>query len=192
MTLVDKSSGVAFDFDEKEWQAWQYDEEADVNKAAGAGLTCIDIIAIYRQRQLFLMEAKNYRNRPLPQVSHIEKQLQPNSEKQIPIGAIVAENIKDSIVFLSYYSLLQTIEKPDFWNSIRAFLLDKNKEIHVIFWLELDHTYPNIPKQRLHVLKHTLQEQLSRKLRWLTSTEKIVIKASNDAYPLPGVSISIR
>lgn len=191
MTLFDKSSGLEFRFDETEWQAWQYDEEFDVSKSGGVGLTCIDIIAIRNQHQLFLIEAKNYRNRPERQLSHIQEQLQPTSDKIIPIGTTIAENVKDSVVFLSFYSLAQTIEKPDFWNSLRSFLLDASKEIHVVFWLELEREYSNIPAGRIHLLKHTLQEQLSNKLRWLTPTGRIVIKSSNDPYPLPGLKVKI-
>lgn len=137
------------------------------------------------------MEAKNYRNRPEPQIPYIEKQLQENMDNIIPIGATVVENIKDSVVFISFYSLLQTVEKPELWNSLRSFLLSQDKEIHVIFWLELEREYPNIPVGRLYLLKHTLQEQLSRKLRWLTLTKRVVVKSANDPYPLPGVNIKI-
>jgi hypothetical protein len=191
MKIVDQSSGLAFEFDDAQWEVWQYDELEDVKKASSKSLTCIDIIGIREGRQLFLIEAKNFKNRREEQIPHIRRQLLEQQDKLQAISRRILENIKDSVLFLCFYSAANQIEDVELWRKLRAFLLDTTKEKHIVFWLELEQSYPGIPKDKLAMTKLVIQQQLEKRLQWIAPASKIVILSSEDGNLIPGLKLQV-
>lgn len=186
-TLVDKSSGLQFEFDDEQWQLFeQYDANPDVEKAAGLGLSCVDIIGIYQDKRIFLIECKNFKNRPPEESEKIEQRLLMDTNKNVPIAEEFLQNIKDSLLFLHFYSpRLQ----QEHWSDCKSYLLDSQKEIHLVLWLELDHSYPKIPKGRISLIKEIIRSAIVKKTRWLTTDSKVLVAGFNEILPNAEVQI---
>lgn len=70
-----EESGLGFSFKES-WLVRQYDRHTYFRGLSGAGLKGVDFIAIWQERQLFLIEVKNYRYDALGQRKyHIDARL---------------------------------------------------------------------------------------------------------------------
>lgn len=180
-TLVDKSSGLQFEFDDEHWQLFeQYDTHSDVKKAGAKGLSCLDIIGIHQNKRIFLIECKNFKNRPPEESEKIEQRLLMDINKNVPIAEEFLQNIKDSLLFLHFYSpRLQ----QEHWSECKSYLLDSQKEIHLVLWLELDHSYPKIPKGRISLIKEIIRSAIVKKTRWLTTDSKVLVAGFSETPP---------
>jgi|GEM_PF-3898614 hypothetical protein len=186
-TLLDKASGLQFEWDDEVWQFFEsYDAHTDVRGAAAKGLSCIDIIGIHQERRIFLIEAKNFKNRLPEEVVQIEQRLLKDDREVIPIAEEFLQNVKDSLLFLHFYSARL---QQDSWGQCKSFLTNSDKEIFVVLWLELDIAYPNIPKGRISLVKEIIRSTIVKKLRWLTSESKVLVAGFSET--LPDVEVKI-
>lgn len=180
-TLVDQKSGLQFEFEDEQWQLFeQYDAHPDVKKAGSAGLSCIDIIGIHQNKRVFLIECKDFKNRPPEELKKIEQRLLMDSNQVVPIAEEFLQNVKDSLLFLHFYAARL---KQENWIDCKAHLLDSQKEIHLVLWLELAHSYPNIKAGHISLIKEIIRSAIVKKMRWLTSESKILVAGFSETPP---------
>ncbi len=180
-TLVDEKSGLQFEFEDEQWQLFeQYDTHPNVKKAGSAGLSCIDIIGIHQNKRVFLIECKGFKNRRPEELEKIEQRLLMDSNKIVPIAEEFLQNVKDSLLFLHFYAARL---KQENWTDCKTYLLDIQKEIHLVLWLELDQSYPKIPKGRISLIKEIIRSAIVKKTKWLTTDSKVLVAGFSETPP---------
>jgi hypothetical protein len=170
MTLTEEN--LQFDFDPTWTELVKYDEHEAIRKASGKHLTCIDFLGILDNDKVVLIEVKNYKNRPPIQYASIVAKLSPDSQstedKEAPLIKTIVKNVRDSLLFITFFSKRNQVADAPYWAGMKQKLEDAVNQIHVVLWLELETSYPNLPAKTLLVAKNAILNKLAQRLSWLT------------------------
>ncbi|MCB0521826.1 MAG: hypothetical protein H6577_05750 [Lewinellaceae bacterium] len=170
----DVSSGLQFVFSDSWSDVIQFDEHPDVIKHAN-GLSCIDFAGVFSGKKLVLIEAKNFKNRPSHQHHSIIERL--GSKGVSPLADEIAVNMKDFVVFVTYLVQKAKTENGVFWDQMKANLFEK--DITCVLWLETDLVYDGMPRGRVLAARATTEDNLKRKLKWLTEKGNVFIASQS-------------
>jgi hypothetical protein len=185
MTLKTEDGKLIFTFDSTRWSLVQaYDTLDDVEKFSNSKL---DFIGLLDGNKLFLIEVKNFRNRPLTAFDEIVRKLQLDQEsrhdpKNQPIVKEMVDCVKDSLLFMTLHTRYDTTESV-LWRELAALLADKKVEIVVVLCLEMDAAYlPKIDAQKLKLIKNTIEKRLLDAFYRLTKKVFILDSQSNSPF----------
>lgn len=171
MKNIFQESGLEFSFP-KDWVVKKYDEHRFYHYLSGLGFKGVDLIALTPDQKLILIEVKNYINRfPQDGIDPTETLL----NNTISFSGKYVQKFEDT------FQLLQIVEKYfnrkkwyrwlalpllkflpystlirldwGFWTFANHFL--KNKNIHLILWLE---AAPELSENQLNQIQQTIQE----------------------------------
>lgn len=148
----------------------------------------VDILGLYRGRCLYLIEAKDYRGRPI-QLSNAEKDAGADN-----LELKVARKVKDSVACIM--GAARTM--PDeWWRRCADVLCERHLPLSVVFWLEFEPKHaprgPKLAERRIALTKREAasRERLLRKnLAWLTK-QVVVVNRAIDAGELPDVTVEL-
>lgn len=177
-------SGLLFRFSDQ-WEVYQLDKEADYREKICKQVPetkCIDFIGFNATRNILLfVEVKSFRgygNR-----TNIQRLTGENDD----ITVEVAQKVRDSLATILGGARHST-NLPDKWKKYVDHL-NKEKNLKVIAWVELDVSTTNLLK-RANVNINTRRYELRKRLTWLTSDVHI-LNTKNYNNELEGIDVSL-
>ena len=180
-TLTSEDGKLYFEFDTTRWSLVEaYDTLPDVQKFSDSK---IDFIGLLDNDKLFLIEVKNFRNRPQAASDNLVKKLQPDDQskydpKNQPVIKEVVESVKDSLLFMALSSRY-VVENSTLWTQFQQLLMESNTKIFTIFCLETDADYlPKIDAQKLTIYKGLMMKRLKASLNNLC-TDVFIVDSTN-------------
>jgi hypothetical protein len=149
-------SGLTFSFSER-WNVLKYDEHRFYRYLSGAGFKGVDFIGILDEKQLVLIEVKNYNDRFKPDESDPTKGLvaaplsyateySQKFEDTFQLIAIIRKYYKRKWWFRKVRKwMLQFIPRHillrydwGFWNVVIQLIDEKREKVLLVLWLELN------------------------------------------------------
>ncbi len=169
MTTLEEGK-LKFIFDDSWSEVLHYDTFEDVKKSH---LSCVDFVGVRSDKDVFLFEIKDFKNRPPEQHDSMVSKLLPDSQsthdnKVSPLLKEIVGNVKDSLLFLSLHSRKKILKETEIWLSMRGKIEGQTNQIHVVLWLELDKGYPNLSAREVLSAQNILESKLQQRLSWLT------------------------
>lgn len=177
MSQVFQESGLEFSFP-NDWVVKKYDEHRFYHYLAGLGFKGVDLIAITPERKLILIEVKNYIDRfPQDGINPTETLINNTFTFSETFGQKFNDTFQLLQIVQKYFNRkkwyrwlalpiskflpFSTLIKLDwgFWTIANDFF--KNKEIHLILWLE---TAPELSENRLSQIHQTIYEVFLQQL----------------------------
>ncbi|MEM9886473.1 MAG: hypothetical protein AAF849_11330 [Bacteroidota bacterium] len=166
-------SDIRFSF-HAAWKVRKYDAHPFYQAMSGVGMRAVDFVGINNENELFLMEVKNYRNRPekererilekisLPKPPLAETLTQKMEETQAGIRAI-STYLNKKWWYRMYFILFdrpifQTfLLRRDrlFWMKAQQILADFPERVQYLLWLELPSDLEN---SRAHIVEYFYTE----------------------------------
>ena len=129
-----QESGISFKFSSPQWAVVKYDEHLAHKKVSNAlqPTKAVDFLGIHDNRQLFLVEVKNYRGH-----THDAETQEVFQAKGDELMRRIAVKVRDTIATATNAARFSTNDE-DFFTLINRLLLDGQKKIVVIACIELD------------------------------------------------------
>jgi len=154
-----QESGINFKFQSPKWNVVKYDEHLAHKKVSNAlqPTKAVDFLGIHDNRQLFLVEVKNYRGHTHD--AETQEVLQAKGEE---LMRRIAVKVRDTIATVTNSARFSTNDE-DFFTRINQLLLDNQKKIVIIACIELDIAGEKEHKARMSVW----MQKLKQKLAWL-------------------------
>lgn len=170
-----KEGYLAFDFGPR-WQVIKLDEHRHYRERLDkvTGTKAVDFIAIFDQKELYLIEVKDFRRDRIA------------NKERLSSGALaieLAQKVRDSLACI--ISANHTSSRPEEWRLYAKLLCNAKRRIKVVLWLE--HDLPPHPPARKKMLQSVRPNVFRRKLTWLTNR---VFVFSRDNPGLPDVTVS--
>lgn len=176
-------SDLIFNFPKK-WQITKYDAHPFYQRLSGAGMKGVDFMGIYEEKDLVLIEVKNYRIRydekPPTEIYHILD----NPEVLVEKIRLKAEDTMQVIRVINkyyarkkwykllhpLYSLLRRtpyyLQTPRFWQDAQH-LIETN-QFSVILWLETESEYEIFTQEEVVQFRQNVQRIAQEKYPNLT------------------------
>jgi len=180
-----EESGLVFDF-KKRWSVRKYDEHPFYKAMSSKGMSAVDFVGIDSLGNLFLMEVKNYKNRPEKELPNIQQKLE---GAEPPLVDIFIEKVEESIQGISAISTYLNsrwwyrfwffiFNRPIFqrfllrfdrlfWMKADQIIKNTPEKIEVTFWLEL----PDFLLEHKVLIKQKIEEEMDSQFRMLPSSE---------------------
>ena len=146
-------SGLNFTFHSAHWQVKKYDDHPYFTGFSSVGMKGVDFVAIRENKELWLIEVKNYKSNG-ERVR--EAKIKASLEQPEKIKEAVEQKFEDTLAGIraihTYYKRknrkrwkwLSRWQKPDqeerFWLQVCELAIDPNR-VKLILWLELDTSY---------------------------------------------------
>ena len=129
-----QESGISFKFSSPQWAVVKYDEHLAHKKVSNAlqPTKAVDFLGIHDNRQLFLVEVKNYRGH-----THDAETQEVFQAKGDELMRRIAVKVRDTIATATNAARFSTNDE-DFFTRINRLLLDGQKKIVIIACIELD------------------------------------------------------
>lgn len=172
MSKVITEGALIFSFNDN-WQTLKYDDPEGFHEKSMKPLNidahAVDIVAIYQEKELFLIEVKDYRQRKKPREPELSKKLQ--------------RKIVDTVAGLVGLSRQDT---NPMCKSLRRLLITPNEErkhLKIILWME-----DILPGRSLAQKSRAgiLQKQLRSAFRWLNAD---VLVCSMASHQIKGLTV---
>jgi len=135
--------------------------ELENEKITINGTQGIDILGVFQNNNLYLVEIKNYKNYRISNKDKLE-----NSAELLATS--VGRKVRDSIACIVSGKRNSTNDK-DLWERVLDILCNQRKNIFVILWLEED--FISLDKEKIKLYNY--QKTLQGKLKWLTNSSNI-------------------
>lgn len=190
-----EESDLAFEFGSR-WQLVKFDEHRDYQKMKDIleGTRAIDFLGILDNKELYLIEVKNFRKHrietkdrltppKLPKSRVVRQELVEGKPNQEKLDIEVAQKVRDSLACI--IGAHRTSSTPEIWRPYAKLLCSVDARINVVLWLE--HDLPSHPQQEEKVRASVQIKVFKKKLIWLTGQ---VFVCSLDAKGLPDVQVS--
>ena len=151
-----QESGINFKFQSPKWNVVKYDEHLAHKKVSNAlqPTKAVDFLGIHDNRQLFLVEVKNYRGHTHD--AETQEVLQAKGEE---LMRRIAVKVRDTIATVTNSARFSTNDE-DFFTRINQLLLDNQKKIVIIACIELDIAGEKEHKARMSVWMQKLKQNL--------------------------------
>ena len=177
-----QESGINFKFQSPKWNVVKYDEHLAHKKVSNAlqPTKAVDFLGIHDNRQLFLVEVKNYRGHTHD--AETQEVLQAKGEE---LMRRIAVKVRDTIATVTNSARFSTNDE-DFFTRINQLLLDNQKKIVIIACIELDIAGEKEHKARMSVW----MQKLKQKLAWLHAAKISINPIENISAVLPDTEIS--
>lgn len=176
-------SGLLFKFNDQ-WEVYQLDKEADYREKICKKIPetkSIDFIGFNESQNILLfVEVKSFRGYG----NRTNRQRLTGENDDITIE--VAQKVRDSLATMVGGARCST-NLPDKWKKYIDHL-NKEKDLKVIAWIELDVSTENFLK-RANVNISTKRNELKKRLTWLTSDVQI-LNIQNYNNELEGMEVS--
>ena len=176
-TLTSEDGKLHFEFNTTRWSLVEaYDILPDVQKFSDSK---VDFIGLLDNDKVFLIEVKNFRNRPQAASDNLVKKLLPDDQskydpKNQPVIKEVVESVKDSLLFMALSSRY-SVMNPVLWKQLQQLLIDANTKVFTVFCLETDTDYlPKVNAQKLIIHKGLMMNRLKASLNNLCTDVFIV------------------
>jgi hypothetical protein len=175
-----QESGINFKFQSPKWNVVKYDEHLAHKKVSNAlqPTKAVDFLGIHDNRQLFLVEVKNYRGHTHD--AETQEVLQAKGEE---LMRRIAVKVRDTIATVTNSARFSTNDE-DFFTRINQ-LLDNQKKIVIIACIELDIAGEKEHKARMSVW----MQKLKQKLAWLHAAKISINPIENISAVLPDTEI---
>lgn len=149
-----QESGINFKFQSPKWNVVKYDEHLAHKKVSNAlqPTKAVDFLGIHDNRQLFLVEVKNYRGHTHD--AETQEVLQAKGEE---LMRRIAVKVRDTIATVTNSARFSTNDE-DFFTRINQLLLDNQKKIVIIACIELDIAGEKEHKARMSVWMQKLKQ----------------------------------
>ena len=176
-----QESGINFKFQSPKWNVVKYDEHLAHKKVSNAlqPTKAVDFLGIHDNRQLFLVEVKNYRGHTHD--AETQEVLQAKGEE---LMRRIAVKVRDTITTVTNSARFSTNDE-DFFTRINQLLLDNQKKIVIIACIELDIAGEKEHKARMSVW----MQKLKQKLAWLHAAKISINPIENISAVLPDTEI---
>lgn len=155
------------------WTVIKYDDDPAYRERIGklSKTKSLDFIGLY-DNDLYLIEVKDYRNHRIPNQPRLIKG---------ELAIILGQKVRDTIAgIIGAYRT----SNPQKWDGFAHNLIDRNRVIRVVLWLEYD--MPPHPEGRRKVRASVENKVFKKQLKWLTG-QVIVVNQSDNI--LPGVDV---
>ena len=172
-----EEGSLAFDFDD-EWRILKLDEHRDYRQQIERlveGTKAVDFLGILNERELYLIEVKDFRGHRIETRDRLLK-------GELPIE--VAQKVRDSLACI--IGAFRTSSEPEFWQPYAMLLCNRDSTIKIALWLENDLPPPH-PRLRQKARASISSNVFKQKLTWLTSR---VLVCGSDKQDLPNVVVS--
>lgn len=188
MSRVFTEGKLEFTFDDT-WTVQKWDDEPAYRDGIGrlARTRAVDFCGI-RKGTLFILEVKDFRgsriaNKPRLReldVAEVAPGDAPPKGEMEPLAEEIAWKVRDTIAGMIGARRCRLTEEHH-WKPVLHALGDPTAGLHIVLWLEED--FPRSPQQT-----STLQENLRKKLGWLTT--KVLVSSHKDPRSIPlGVQV---
>ena len=177
-----QESGISFKFSSPQWAVVKYDEHLAHKKVSNAlqPTKAVDFLGIHDNRQLFLVEVKNYRGH-----THDAETQEVFQAKGDELMRRIAVKVRDTIATATNAARFSTNDE-DFFTLINRLLLDRQKKIVVIACIELD-----VADEKGHKVRMSIwMQKLKQKLSWLHAAKISINPVENISDVLPDTEIS--
>ncbi len=193
-------SGLAFSFSDR-WKVLKYDEHRFYRYLSGSGFKGVDFIGILDEKQLALIEVKNYKDR------YSLDESDPTEELIADSGAYAekyAQKFQDTFqligIIRKYYKrrwwfktlrklILQHIPRRlllrfdwGFWNIVIQLIDEKKEKVLLVLWLELD---DGIAASKIKTGTDQIQDYLQSQFRQ-KEVEVLITHSKNSILGLKG------
>lgn len=155
-----QESGINFKFQSPKWNVVKYDEHLAHKKVSNAlqPTKAVDFLGIHDNRQLFLVEVKNYRGH-----THDAETQEVLLAKGEELMRRIAVKVRDTIATVTNSARFSTNDE-DFFTRINQLLLDNQKKIVIIACIELD-----IAGEKEHKARMSVRMQKLKQISGITS-----------------------
>ena len=193
-------SGLVFRFSDR-WKVLKYDEHRFYRYLSGSGFKGVDFIGILDEKQLALIEVKNYKDR------YSSDESDPTEELIAASGAYAekyAQKFQDTFhligIIRKYYKrrwwfktlrklILQRIPRRwllrfdwGFWNIVIQLVDEKKEKVFIVLWLELNDDLPALKiKNRTDQIQEYLESQFQQ-----TAFEVLITNSKNTILGFEG------
>lgn len=177
-----QESGISFKFSSPQWAVVKYDEHLAHKKVSNAlqPTKAVDFLGIHDNRQLFLVEVKNYRGH-----THDAETQEVFQAKGDELMRRIAVKVRDTIATATNAARFSTNDE-DFFTRINQLLLDGQKKIVIIACIELD-----VADEKGHKVRMSIwMQKLKQKLSWLHAAKISINPVENISDVLPDAEIS--
>lgn len=148
---------LAFEFGDR-WQVFKLDEHPDYRERIGRleGAKAVDFLAILDERELYLIEVKDFRGYRIENRDRLLKG---------ELAIEVAQKVRDSLACI--IGAYRTSTLSEHWEPYLSFLCDRHGSIKIALWLEEDLPPPH-PRLRQKAKASVETKVFKQKLTWLT------------------------
>ncbi len=166
-TVVDEGR-LRFTFGDG-WIVEKYDGHREYRNGIGKlpGSKAVDVVASNPGQGLLLIEVKDFRDH------RIENKLRVGEDLATELG----QKVRDSVAGM--VGALRNSSEPGQWQPHVGHLVDRNRDVRVLLWLEEDRPYPSAVEERNHKARQaSLVKEIKKACRWLTPRAFVVSRAS--------------
>lgn len=155
--ILFEESDLVFEFG-SHWQVFQFDKHHDYQnmKDVLEQTKGIDFLGIYDNRELYLIEVKNFRGY---RIENRDRLLRGE------LAIEVAQKVRDSLACI--IGAYHTSTLTEHWEPYLSFLCDRHGSIKIALWLEEDLPPPH-PRLRQKAKASVETKVFKQKLTWLT------------------------
>ncbi len=161
-------SNLIFSFDEENWDMLKYDEDPKYIEISNAleGTKAIDFLCFYNNTTLVFFEVKGFRG--YGSQKSVNDRL---AEGMEVLTTEIAQKVKDTVAAI--VAISRNIQARDtFWEKAAKQILDYNKGLMIIAWIEEDLSTMVQRKRKKHEMS-VRTAKLKNKLNWLTTNISI-------------------
>lgn len=179
MSRVFTEGKLEFTFDDT-WTVQKWDDEPAYRDGIGrvGSSRAVDFCGI-RKGLLFIVEVKDFRGYRIENKGRLTSETSAKGQIE-PLAEEIAIKVRDTIAGMVGARRCRLTEEHH-WKPVLHALGDPTAGLHIVLWLEED--FPRSPLQT-----STLQENLRRKLAWLTT--KVLVSSHKDLHSIPlGVQV---
>ncbi len=163
-----------FSFDDLQWTIVKYDGHRDYReKIANLPDTkAVDFIGLYNAHEevLYWFEVKDFRGYRIQNKRRLS---------DLELATEVGQKVRDSIA--GVFGAYRTSAASHLWKPFVDAMRRKNCTIRVVLWLEQDPMPGTLVRRRNAV--QMLNDELAKRLRWITAKVVVVSKASGPRPP---------
>ncbi len=162
---VFEESNLRFDFSDDWTFIEQYDLLSDYDRIKNAitGTKGVDFVGILNDKTLYFFEVKNFKGHRISSKGRF-------SDDDDPIWLEVAQKVRDTVAGIIGASRksLDREEKLQ-WQNVAEYLIDSNKRVIIVLWLEQDgdNDKQEYKRKRKKGYKTTIKGKLKESLLWL-------------------------
>ncbi len=166
--MIFHESDLTFKFDDN-WQVYKFDDHRFYKYLSGQDLKAVDFIAIFKNEFLLLMEVKNYNKRKqspvAPNIKNIlgeEPALVHAFQKKISDSIRAIRAIRTFYErkwwFRVFYKMMPFLKQSEtaFWLNASEILDDKKLSVHLVLWLEIAESYPDLSHVEIDLLRRKI------------------------------------
>ncbi|MGB0931859.1 MAG: hypothetical protein ACPGVB_13840 [Chitinophagales bacterium] len=174
---VFEESNLRFEFSDDWTFIEQYDILADFDRIKNSieGTKGVDFLGILKDKALYFFEVKNFKGHRITSKGRFD-------EEDNPIWLEVAQKVRDTVAGIIGASR-KSLDKEERlqWQEIAEYLINANKRVIVVLWLEQDgdNDQPEYKRKRKKGRKTSIKGKLKESLLWLAD-EVLVLSCDHN------------